>query len=274
MRGNVTIDPWAFARGVKNPEIEKVRDTRSGLIHDARQFVEGKRYGRLVQVRNIVIDAMKSEKPRLVCAICQVPVYLVARTDKAFFFRHRVEDGSCPAQTRGSLSEAEIRARIYNGCRESDAHKKIKRLITRSLKADHRTKDVYEEKRWTSITNKKLFRQPDVQAMFNGKRIAFEAQLSTTFLDVVAGRRTFYKGQDAILIWVLRRFDPDYRRLTEDDIVFTNNFNVLVVDEETTTVSEATGRRLIPLSQVARFCRHQRVRHRLDAYRSRRIRGV
>ena len=34
------------------------------------------------------------------------------------------------------------------------------------------------------------------------------------------------------LIWVLPRFDPTYRRLTEDDILFTNNHNVLVVNEQ------------------------------------------
>lgn len=240
MRGNVTIDPWAFARAVRNPEIKEVRDTRSGLIHDARRFIQGRRYGRLVQVRNIIIDAMKSGKSRVVCAICQVPAYLVARTDKTFFFRHKVENGSCPARTRSSLSEAEIRAMKYHGCRESEAHKQMKKLITRSLEADCRVSGVYKEKRWTSRYHKKRFRQPDVQAMFDGQRVAFEAQLTTTFLDVVAGRRTFYKDQGAVLIWVLRRFDPKYRRLTEDDILFTNNFNVLVVDEETAAISEAT----------------------------------
>ena len=48
---------------------------------------------------------------------------------KRFFFRHKTEDGSCPAKTRGTLSEEEIRARKYHGLRESEAHKRIKQLI-------------------------------------------------------------------------------------------------------------------------------------------------
>src|SRR3546814_3441912 len=38
----------------------------------------------------VLLVYMKRDTPRVVCAICGVPVYLVARTDKVFFFRHRV----------------------------------------------------------------------------------------------------------------------------------------------------------------------------------------
>lgn len=69
-------------------------------------------------------------------------------------------------------------------------------------------------------------------------RLAFEAQLSTTFLDVVVGRRAFYREDGALLVWVLPRLDPSYRRMTEDDIIFTNNHNVLVIDEATAELSE------------------------------------
>ncbi len=243
--GNITIDPSAFARAVRNPEIKEVRNIRSGLILDARRFIERKRYDRLVQIRNIIIEAMKRDTPRIVCAICGVPVYLVSRLDKTFFFRHKIEDGSCPAQTRSSWSEREIRAMKYHGARESNAHKKIKNFIERSLRADSRVSYICKEKNWRSAKNSKTFRRPDVQAVFNGRRLAFEAQLTTTFLDVVVGRRIFYRDQKALLIWVLRRFDPNYRRLTEDDLLFTNNSNVLVVDEETTTISEVTQRCII-----------------------------
>ena len=86
-----------------------------------------------------------------------------------------------------------------------------------------------------------LYRRPDVQAVYNGIRLAFEAQLSTTFLDVVVGRRAFYRDDEALLIWVLPYFYPSYRPLTVDDILFTNNHNVLVINEHTAKVSEADG---------------------------------
>ena len=62
-------------------------------------------------------------------------------------------------------------------------------------------------------------------------RIAFEVQLTTTFLDVVIGRKTFYRNQGALLVWVLAYFDPGYRQLTVDGVLFNNNANVFVIDE-------------------------------------------
>lgn len=78
---------------------------------------------------------------------------------------------------------------------------------------------------------------------FTRGRIAFEAQLSTTFLSVVAERRNFYRDEgDGLLIWILRHFDPNYRRMTTDDILYSNNSNVFVIDQETTDLSRMEGR--------------------------------
>ena len=72
-------------------------------------------------------------------------------------------------------------------------------------------------------------------------RIAFEVQLSTTFLDVVLSRREFYRAVRAALVWVLPNFHPNYRRMTDDDILFSNNSNIFVVDESTAAASEVAG---------------------------------
>lgn len=240
--GNVTIDPLAPATAVANPAIKEVRSIRSGLIRPAQQYIVNHRYDRFIRFRNLIRDAIAADKPRLVCAICGVPVYLVASTRKAFFFRHTREDGSCPAQTRGAWSYDQIKAMKYHGAQESDAHRRMKVLLERSLRADPRASDIHQEKTWRAAGRPKSYRRPDVQALYNGVRLAFEAQLSATFLDVVVGRRAFYREDGALLIWILPRFDPNYRRLTEDDILFTNNSNILVVNEETTKRSEAASR--------------------------------
>jgi hypothetical protein len=240
--GNVTIDPAALATAVADPEIKEIRSTRSGLILRTQQFIADHRYDGIIRARNLIRDAITAGNPRVVCAICGVPVYLVSSTSKAFFFRHTIEDGSCPAQTRGAWSYEQIRAMKYHGAQESDAHRRMKVLLERSLHADSRVSDVHQEKTWRAAGRPKLYRRPDVQAVYDGVRLAFEAQLSTTFLDVVVGRRAFYRDDGALLIWVLPRFDPSYRRLTEDDILFTNNSNVLVVSEGTAQLSESTNR--------------------------------
>jgi hypothetical protein len=70
-------------------------------------------------------------------------------------------------------------------------------------------------------------------------------QLSTTFLDVVLGRKRFYRQEGAALVWVLPSFDPSYRRMTTDDILFGNNSNILVVDDATVTASIAASQLVV-----------------------------
>lgn len=239
--GNVTFNPLAPAIPVKNPAIKEILNFDSGEFIETEDYISGKRYEKLIIARLAIRDRL-SERPVFGCALCATPVYLVSNQQKHFFFRHIAEDGSCPAQTRGALSQEEIRAHKYHGLRESEAHRKIKDLIKRSLEADPEFSNVGSEKQWRSSRDPKSRRQPDVQAISPNGRIAFEVQLSTTFLDVVAGRRAFYRDEGALLIWAMGSFDPTYRRLTTDDLLFSNNSNIFVVSEETTQLSETTGK--------------------------------
>jgi competence CoiA-like predicted nuclease len=253
---NVTIEARAFATPVNAPEIVEVIDLVSGEVQQTKTFIAGHRYSELVEARVGMREALKNEQPRHICAICGTPVYLVANMHKRFFFRHKTEDGSCPAITRGALSEEEIRARKYRGLRESEAHKRLKQLIERSLRADSafETEAIIQEKRWTSAHDPKMWRKPDVQAVSTEGRFAFEAQLSTTFLDVVVSRRMFYRDEGAHLIWVLASFSEDYRRMTTDDLLFSNNSNVFVVDDETVGISEETKRFHLRCHHRVPFC--------------------
>jgi hypothetical protein len=183
-----------------------------------------------------------NEAPLFICALCHTPVYLISSAHKRFFFRHKIEDGSCPAVTRGNLSKEQIEALKYKGLKESAAHKRIKNLVERSLAADKSFEGVKSEGHWRGDIDPNSWRRPDVQAVGPDGRIAFEIQLSTTFLDLITGRRDFYRKEGGLLVWVLGSFDPGDRRLTTDDILVPNNSNALVVDEETTEVSERTGR--------------------------------
>ncbi|WP_186419707.1 DUF6035 family protein [Bosea sp. CS1GBMeth4] len=238
--GNVTINPLDLTPAVKDPELAEVLDLETGEIFNAVEFIGGLRYDALVKLRADMQDELHKKKHRYQCAWCSTPAYIVASSQKRFFFRHIKEDGSCPAKTRGASAD-EILARKYFGQREGAAHQRIKRLIERSLAADPNFTAVALEKTWRSASNLKARRQPDVQATRGDQRLAFEVQLSTTFLSVVAGRRNFYRDQGGLLVWVMGSFSPDYRRMTTDDLLFPNNSNILVVDEETTRLSEASG---------------------------------
>lgn len=241
MVGNTTIAPRAWAEAVIQPEIHEVRSLRSGFVLNVRRLIRAFRYERAILLRQELKSLVKRGEARLVCATCGVPVYLACSTTKRFFFRHRHEDGSCPAVTRTSLTEAEIRAMKYRGTQESEAHKRIKALVLRSLAADSRFVDVLCEQTWRSSEGLSGLRRPDVSARLEDLRLAFEVQLSTTFLDVVLSRREFYRTERAALVWVLPNFHPNYRRMTDDDILFSNNSNIFVVDESTAAASEAAG---------------------------------
>ena len=241
MVGNITIDPRAWAEAVAKPEIGEVRSLKSGAMLNVRRLIRSFRYERAVLLRQKLKSLVKDNGTRLVCATCGVPVYLACSTSKRFFFRHRHEDGSCPAITRTGFTEADIRAMKYRGNQESEPHKRIKLLVLRSLSADPRFTDVVTEQTWRSSEGLTGLRRPDVSARIDGLRLAFEVQLSTTFLDVVLSRREFYRSERAALVWVLPNFHPSYRRMTDDDILFGNNSNIFVVDESTTAASEAAG---------------------------------
>ncbi|MGO7015418.1 DUF6035 family protein [Rhizobium leguminosarum] len=240
MQGNVTFDPLAFAEPVLKPEIAEILDLENGEFLDVATFISRRRYDRLVAER-VSIRENLADRPRFGCALCATPVYLVASREKRFFFRHCREDGSCPSITRSALGRDEIRALKYEGQRESLAHRTIKERVIRSLASDPSNSEILSEKQWRSTRDPASRRQPDVQALTVFGRVAFEAQLSTTFLDVVAGRRSFYRDEGALLVWVMAGFDPDYRRMTTDDLLFSNNSNILVIDEETTALSEGSG---------------------------------
>lgn len=238
--GNVTIDPLSKARPVEEPAIEEIINLQSGAEFKAVEFIASYRYDDLVSLRVAIQEDLHAKRYRFACAWCSTPTYIVASQQKRFFFRHIEEDGSCAAQTRG-MPRDEILARKYHGQRESEEHKRIKRLIERSLGADSSFSTIFLEKTWRSARDPKARRQPDVQAVRGDLRIAFEAQLSTTFLSVVAGRRQFYRDEGGLLVWVMAHFTPEYRRMTTDDLLFSNNSNILVVDDVSTAISEQEG---------------------------------
>ncbi len=64
----------------------------------------------------------------------------------------------------------------YHGAQESDAHRRMKVLLERSLRADPRASDIHQEKTWRAAGRPTSYRRPDVQALYDGVRLAFEAQ--------------------------------------------------------------------------------------------------
>lgn len=202
------------------------------------QVVIGSDYDRLEKLRMELAEANASKELIYVCPICMVGVYLSRVVkDRHFFFKHRTEDGNCPAITRGELTKEEIQARKYNAAKESHAHIRLKEIIRESLENDPNFSEIAVEKVWRGM-DRSQWRKPDVQALWKGQtRIAFEIQLSTTFLHVIAERRLFYRDQGALLCWIFKRFDEQDALMTQDDIFHNNNRNLFLASEETLKAS-------------------------------------
>lgn len=224
----------------RNPPIKEVLCCDSGRVLSAEGVI-GTDYAEAVQLRMNVHTRMLNEDPLYRCAICNVPVYVCClKAEKKFFFKHRKEDGNCPAVTRGSLSQDEINARKYNGAKESNLHRQMKSWLAQCLTLDGRFKDVAQEPRWKGKFSGD-WRQPDVRATYNSIPIAFEVQLSTTYLNVIAERRQFYLEQGGLLFWVFAAFEGENTRMLEDDVFYNNNQNAFVVNAHTVEDSMHAG---------------------------------
>jgi hypothetical protein len=245
MVGNVTVNPRARATPVDDPAITEVRSLRTGRLLEAKRLIRLLDYGAAIRLRGVLKEAASEDRPRLVCPTCGVTLFLASSMRKNFYFRHRSEDGTCPSVTHSGLTEAEMRAMKYRGAQESQAHLRTKELVVLSLEADPSFSEVRVEATWHAREGLTGLRRPDVSARRGDLRTAFEVQLSTTFLDVVLGRKHFYRAEGAALVWVLPSFHPSYRRMTTDDILFGNNSNILVVDDATVAASRAANQFIV-----------------------------
>lgn len=249
---------------VDAPEIAEVLDLQSGDILDVKRLI-GSDYGQALQLRMRVAQALRSDTPLYACPLCYVPVHLVSMADRRrFYFRHEVEDGRCPAKTRGQLSEAEINARKYNGVKESSDHIDLKNIVAESLRCDPRFSDISVETRWNGADGS-AWRQPDVSATYEGTRIAFEIQLSTTFLRVIAERRNFYLEQGGLLCWIFKSFDEDHVRLTQEDIFYNNNRNLFIASRDTLDASRTANEMILDCRWAVPSIASGQMVHRWDS---------
>ncbi len=236
--------PAGEALAVAHPEVAIVLDAETGLEQSTVNVI-GSDFDRLMRLRMEVKTRILEDRAKYLCAECFVPVHLCClRAKRRFFFRHTIEDGRCSAITRGELSHDEIRARKYNGAKESFLHRQMKQWLVESLHASGKFTDIHQERRWEDLVTG-AWRKPDVSARYGDLKVAFEVQLSTTFLDVIAERRSFYLKEGGLLFWVFARFDEDGRRLTLEDVFFNNNQNAFIVSESTRDASRAARKFLL-----------------------------
>ncbi|GAM08377.1 hypothetical protein OR1_00648 [Geobacter sp. OR-1] len=237
---------------VDEPLIEYVIDQADGKEYRAGEYVFASAR-EIAEIRMRVFDAIKREEPNIICAACHTPAYPRKHIDTGkFHFVHVSEDGEndCPYnEKRKRVDTTRIDSMRYNGQKEGPDHKLLKNILRSSIDADplFDPAQTREEKNWYGATDEKKWRRPDIAAtrLFaddNSLRIAFEIQLSSTYLKVIAARREFYLKENALLFWVFKDASGVDPRQYQDDLFYNNNSNLFVVDEETGRFSQEHGK--------------------------------
>lgn len=237
-----------FAQPTDTMLLTAILDMETGLDIDLQVFLS-RELGLVIKDRAELASryTRNREAPWLVCHLCTAPVILVRTKGRRFHFRHHpVEEveQKCSISTRGQLSAQQINCIKYNAAKESLAHLRLKGIIRDSLIADENCTEPLVEVVWKGIrlADRAQWRKPDVQVEHAGQRIAFEVQLSTTYLTEIVGRREFYRLNNGAMIWVFQDFDPILTRTSEEDIFYLNNYNVFVVNEATLKRSQESKR--------------------------------
>lgn len=176
----------------------------------------------------------------MLCSTCYQPIILAGRLDQSFYFRHIKDSDDCPIKTTTHLSFDEINAMKYNGQKEGPLHRVNKLLIAKLLESAPTFSHVEVEKtfREENITGiAKKWRRPDVSAINSklGVRVAFELQVSTTFIDIIIAREEFYKNSAAFILWIFLSFEE--KKFTELDIFYANKSNAFIFDDEAKSAS-------------------------------------
>ncbi|AJW43946.1 hypothetical protein TK49_04015 [Ralstonia mannitolilytica] len=189
------------------------------------------------------IMRLENGQRRYTCLYCLESLSIRGSLERVYHFAHPKNPGAeCPYRSGYVLTKDQWDALKYNGAKESQAHKQMKAWLVESLRADRDVEPntIIEDARMQSWLDRSVWRKPDVRGDWRGKTLVFEAQLSTTFISVIAARRQFYLQEGALLFWIFRdvMLAEDVLRFSERDVFYNNNCNLFSVDAESVAASK------------------------------------
>lgn len=228
-------------RKKRNHKIKEILDLETGDTINADEFFS-QPIAELEKWRTIFQECISQGKRRFVCPNCLELIRISGRGDERgvpSIFTHKNDSVYCHKTTQ-NISEEEINRRKYSLVGQSTRHKELKKLIYNCL-IDRNSvamgvENVEIEKRVKSSLPFFNWRQPDVQIEYQGKKIVFEIQLSTTFVSVITERDTFYRLNGYYILWIFNFEDNrkyvNLSNLAMKDIYFANKLNAFIFDED------------------------------------------
>lgn len=244
--------PLELADVAEELTIEHVVDVPTGRVVAAREilcqpeFRVSKLRSELVDATYAAIERADGANHRYRCATCGEPVRILGamRGKRVYFFQHAHKDVHCPLTLEQAGREA-INALRFQGQPEGWRHRRMKRLLYASLKADPSFTDVKLETYWPPPAGIERGRTPDLQARRGDRSLALECQISNTSSLDIAGRNRFYRAAGAVMTWFTDFVPAEGRRLYLKDLGETHHGNLFVVDEETAAESARQGEFLV-----------------------------
>lgn len=228
-------------RKKRNRIIKEIYDLETGETIIADDFFQ-KPMNELSKARDLFQECIAKNVRRFVCPKCFEMIRISGRGDERgvpSIFTHKNDSVYCDRTTTGR-SIKEIERIKYGRFGQSQRHKDLKESLYNCLRDTNSillgVKNVEIEKRVKSTIPFFNYRQPDVLIEYQGKKIVFEIQLSTTFLSVIKERNTFYRLNGYYIIWVFNFDDNrryvDLNNLAMKDIYFANKMNAFIFDDE------------------------------------------
>lgn len=233
-------------------EAENIRTIETVLNLDTGQIIYANAFFELgdhivFPYREKCQDAYKKKRdPFLVCDTCGQMVQISGGkgiNGKIKYFKHLKDSNDCPIKTDTKLSREDILRGKFNGQQEGALHIETKNHIYDFLCLNKETKGeisfAQQEMVNKSERNYLEWKKPDITSVFKEKKLVFEIQLATTFLDVICERQHFYKENKTFIIWVFKNFEieADKQRFTQKDIFYSNNRNAFILDQEAINLS-------------------------------------
>lgn len=254
---NDTVEPPT--RKKRDHKIKEIFDLETGETLYAEDFFK-KPLDELQKWRATFQQCISQNNRRFVCPKCLEMIRISGRGDERgvpAIFTHKNDSVSCKKTTTGQSVE-DINRKKYGLIGQSQRHKNLKQELYDRLRDRNSLSmgicNIEMEKRVYSTLPFFSWRQPDVQVDYQGHKIVFEIQLSTTFLSVITERDTFYRLNDYYIIWVFNFDDNrkyvDLNNLAMKDIYFANKRNAFIFDNEARKWSRESGQLVLKCNWV------------------------
>lgn len=254
---NDTVEP--LTRKKRDYKIKEIFDIETCETIYAEDFFK-KPIDELQKWRAIFQQCISQNNRRFVCPKCLEMIRISGRGDERgvpAVFTHKNDSVSCKKTTTGQSVE-DINRKKYGLFGQSQRHKDLKQELYDRLCDGNSlalgVSNVKMEKRVYSTLPFFSWRQPDVQIDYQGHKIVFEMQLSTTFLSVITERDTFYRLNDYYIIWIFNFDDNrkyvDLNNLAMKDIYFANKRNAFIFDDEARAWSRESGQLVLKCNWV------------------------